>query len=82
MLRWNIFLNAYNYDLLYKPGKDIAHADAFSSLPVQLSNTSEEKEVVLMIEMLDTPIIQASDISKGTKKDKILSRVSHWALKG
>ncbi|XP_055911879.1 uncharacterized protein K02A2.6-like [Eupeodes corollae] len=85
MLRNIIFLSAYNYNLQHKPGKEIAHADALSRLPDDKSIDSEqdeEEEVVLMIELLDSPLLQANDIAKETKKDKILSSVLHWTLRG
>uniref|UniRef100_A0A803JUZ6 Gypsy retrotransposon integrase-like protein 1 n=1 Tax=Xenopus tropicalis TaxID=8364 RepID=A0A803JUZ6_XENTR len=83
MLRWCLLLNAYDYELQYRPGKDISNADALSRLPLntpdfQVPALSE----VLMLESLPSPPLQASDIARMTATDPVLSRVLNWVWRG
>eukprot|EP00079_Xenopus_tropicalis_P023325 XP_012815654.2 PREDICTED: LOW QUALITY PROTEIN: uncharacterized protein K02A2.6-like [Xenopus tropicalis] len=83
MLRWCLLLNAYDYELQYRPGKDISNADALSRLPLntpdfQVPALSE----VLMLESLASPPLQASDIAHMTATDPVLSRVLNWVWRG
>lgn len=83
MQRWALFLNAYTYQLLYRPGTTIAHADGLSRLPCALPVEDEDKLCdVLLIESVRSPPLQADEIGQASRKDPVLSRVLQWVLKG
>ncbi|XP_031747556.1 uncharacterized protein K02A2.6-like [Xenopus tropicalis] len=83
MLRWSIMLSAYDYTLLYKPGKSILNADALSRLPLQIPDCSLPPLLeVLMLESLPDSPLEATEIAHMTAKDPILSRVLNWVWRG
>lgn len=76
-------LNAYDYTLVYKPGKSISHADGLSRLPLLVEDYQvPAPREILLLEALDRPPLRAEDIAKMTSKDPILSRVLNWVWKG
>ena len=82
--RWALTLSAYNYQIQFKPGKDIAHADMLSRLPL---STVPQKvplpgEIVLLLDTLQNSPITVSTVQKWTDRDPILSRVRDIVLKG
>ena len=50
MLRWSVILGAYDYELCYRPGKQLANADALSRLPLAstVTVTPPPLEVLLL----------------------------------
>ena len=77
-------LSAYNYQIQFKPEKDIAHADMLSRLPL---STVPQKvplpgEIVLLLDTLQNSPIAVSTVQKWTDRDPILSRVRDIVLKG
>lgn len=83
MLRWCQLLNAYDYELIYKPGESIKNADGLSRLPLP----QEEFEVPPLVEVsfledLPGAPLSADDISKLTAKDPVLSQILLWVRKG
>uniref|UniRef100_A0A3B3B4L9 Gypsy retrotransposon integrase-like protein 1 n=1 Tax=Oryzias melastigma TaxID=30732 RepID=A0A3B3B4L9_ORYME len=81
--RWAVMLSAYEYDIVYKPGKSHANADALSRLP--LPETTPEKELVeqvLMMDVLDDALLDTRQIKRWTATDVILSQVHDNILKG
>ncbi|KHJ39809.1 hypothetical protein D918_10165 [Trichuris suis] len=83
MVRWSILLSAYDYDLVYRPGKEISNADALSRIPqaVELADDSQPLEV-LMLESMHNPPITAHVIAQETSRDPVLDRVKKWTQKG
>ncbi|KAL2086779.1 hypothetical protein ACEWY4_017838 [Coilia grayii] len=83
MLRWSLILSAYQYELCYRPGKQLANADALSRLPLPapLAETPPPFEV-LLLEATPDPPLQADRIAELTTKDPVLSRVLRWTLHG
>ncbi|KRY35447.1 Uncharacterized protein T01_5966 [Trichinella spiralis] len=80
MLRWSILLNAYDYTINYRPGKEIANADALSRLPKQSTeNNDSHNPVILSLETIDNSPLHSKDITRITAKDPILTRVLSWA---
>ena len=51
--RWAVLLRAYEYRIVYKPGKEHANADALSRLPLPHVEKDEDADQVLMIEVMD-----------------------------
>ncbi|KRX81483.1 Uncharacterized protein T06_10520, partial [Trichinella sp. T6] len=83
MLRWSILLNAYDYTIIYRPGKEIANADAISRLPKQSTeNNGSHNPVILLLETIDNSPLHSKDIAKITAKDLILTRILSWAWRG
>nr|XP_056702475.1 uncharacterized protein K02A2.6-like [Euleptes europaea] len=81
MLRWSIFLNAYDFRLLHRPRTSIA--DALSRLPLEDSgpDPSLAYDVMLLDTLPELPL-HASDIAAHTAKDCTLARVLNWVGKG
>ncbi|KRY10622.1 LanC-like protein 2 [Trichinella patagoniensis] len=80
ILRWSILLNAYDYTINYRPGKEIANADALSRLPKQSTeNNGSHNPVILLLETIDNSPLHSKDIARITAKDPILTRVLSWA---
>ncbi|KFD67429.1 hypothetical protein M514_20465 [Trichuris suis] len=83
MLRWSLMLAAYDYELRFSPGVKVANADGLSRLPIP----SPEMEIpppadIFLLETdVETPV-DARTIEKLTRRDKTLSQVLHWALRG
>lgn len=83
MLRWTLILNAYDYTLTHKPGRNISNADSLSRLPKKTSSFEVPAPLeVLFTEELQDPPLQSAEISKLTLRDPVLSRVLNWVLKG
>lgn len=64
LIRWSIFLSAYNYTIKYKKGSSISNADALSRLPL---NTSSKLLQINSFNMEDTIPISCDHIAKYTK---------------
>lgn len=77
-----VFLAAYNYTLVYLPGKLIAHMDALScrSLPVSVVDPVPAPSVLLVNE-LQAPLTTAG-IMAHSLRDPILAQVLDWVGRG
>nr|XP_056704982.1 uncharacterized protein K02A2.6-like [Euleptes europaea] len=83
MLRWLIFLNAYDFRLLHHPWSSIANADVLSRLPLKDSDPDPSPAYnVMLLETLPEPPLHASDIAAHTVKDRTLAHVLNWVGKG
>lgn len=91
--RWHMILSAYDYSIEYKEGEKHQNADALSRLPIQEEQTSwnhpdlaELEEVpaarIHLLTDLDTHPVDAQEVKKATKKDKVLARVKNYILEG
>uniref|UniRef100_A0A5S6QCG8 RNA-directed DNA polymerase n=1 Tax=Trichuris muris TaxID=70415 RepID=A0A5S6QCG8_TRIMR len=83
MIRWSIMLSAYDYNLVYRPGKEHGNADASSRLP-QPDNVAEVPDPleVLLLESMPDPPIMAKQIADLSDQDPILYRVRNWLIEG
>lgn len=83
MLRWTLILNAYEFELIYRPGKEIPNADALSRLPTQFSamKVPSPLEVFFLEEAENLPL-HACDIARLSAKDPVLSQILNWVLRG
>ena len=79
MQRWAIILGAYQYKIEYIPGAENVCADCMSRLPDQTKLAKGTD--ILAIDMSTLPVT-ATDISKGTRKDKDLSMVLQFVRHG
>ena len=75
--RWATYLSAYEYTIIYCPGKDQGHADALSHLPLpQTLTVVPVPGNLLLLEHLDTVSpVTAKKIKTWTDKDIVLAQV-------
>ncbi|XP_043916150.1 LOW QUALITY PROTEIN: uncharacterized protein K02A2.6-like [Protopterus annectens] len=79
--RWAVTLRAYEYEIVYKPGKHHSNVDVLSRLPLPGHPKEEETEDrVLMME--DITLVSARELSGWTRKDPVLSRVFQLVQQG
>ncbi|XP_062400896.1 uncharacterized protein K02A2.6-like [Sardina pilchardus] len=79
--RWAVTLRAYEYEIVYKPGKHHSNADALSRLPLpQQSVKREQEDRVLMME--NVTLVSAAEMSRWTSRDPVLSRVTQFIHHG
>lgn len=82
MTLWIVFLAAYNYDLIYQPGKALDHANALSHCPVPAP--VEDPAPASSILLIDDHIspVSASDVARYTARDRILRQVADCVKRG
>ena len=82
--RWSLTLSMYEYTISFKPTSAHGNADALSqlTLPVQLAQTPEPMETVLLMEQLASSPATAQHISAWTERDPLLSRVLQFVQNG
>ena len=82
--RWALSLSAYNYTIKYKSGNTNNNADALSRLPLPEKPTATPvpQENVFLINYLDNSVITSKQIQHWTQRDKVLSQVYRYILKG
>ena len=75
--RWALLLSQYNYDLVFKAGKDNVVADSLSRLPVPDSglDSTTPSEYIHVVETLNTQSFSFNDAKEMTKNDLVLSKV-------
>jgi hypothetical protein len=84
-LRWSLELGAYDYQIVFRSGKENQNADALSRLP--LETVGEElkgpQEVdVLLLSELDHAPVRVAEVRRETQKDPVLSKVKSCILQG
>ncbi|XP_058036746.1 uncharacterized protein K02A2.6-like [Ahaetulla prasina] len=83
LTRWTIFLEAYSYKLLHRPGKELGHADALSRCP--LPETIEDPTPgapILLIDSLDSGPVTSKEVARASYKDITIRTVIGWVQKG
>jgi len=65
-------LHAYDYKIVYKPGKSIAHVDFLSRMPLPELPSAEDvvPAGIYLFEEKDLAALTAEDIAEATKKDQ------------
>ena len=82
--RWALAMSTYEYDLLYRPGKENGNADALSRLPLKTvsSQTPIPQEVVKLMGQLSRSPVDATKIKHWTIRDPVLAQVEKFTLHG
>ncbi len=83
--RWSLILSAYEYSILFRPGKELGHADTLSRLPLPQMPTEVPVpgDLLWLVEHLDsTSPVSAKQIKTWTERDSVLARVKSFILHG
>ena len=82
--RWALTLSAYDYRIIYKPGKEHANADLLSRLPLPdtITDVPLPGETILLIETLQRSPVTAEQVRSWTDTDPVLARVRNLVQKG
>lgn len=66
MSTWSVFLVAYNYQLVYRPGKDLSNADSLSHCPLPLAVEDPAQAPVSFVLLIDElpALVTAADVAK------------------
>ncbi|XP_054259759.1 uncharacterized protein K02A2.6-like [Macrosteles quadrilineatus] len=91
--RWALILSAYNFEVKFRRGADLPHADALSRLPLPDDRTLELEtnhvshvdtcvQVFNCSELVSDAPITSKDISRLTDKDPVLSKVRDFIWHG
>ena len=78
MQRWALILQAYSYDVEYRPGSEHCNADALSRLPCKQTD-SPEAEFFFFSSIEELPI-SAADIGPATRRESVLTQVLKYTL--
>lgn len=83
VVRWALRLAAYNYRLVYRPGKDLGPADALSRLPLpEVPAAAPEPAELFMLEHAYPEVLSRSAVSQATSRDPVLSQVVKAVSRG
>ena len=82
--RWALTLSAYDYRIIYKPGKEHANADLLSRLPLPdtITDVPLPGETILLMETLQRSPVTAEQVRSWTDTDPVLARVRNLVQKG
>ena len=82
--RWALTLSAYEYDLVYRRGKENGNADGLSRLPLssEPKETPIPAEVVHLMETIQASPITAIQIKQWTARDNVLAQVLKYVQHG
>ena len=82
--RWALTLSAYSYQIRYRAGKYLSHADALSRLPCPNAPSHDglTGDSVMLLNHLDSTSVSAIDIKNWTTQDPTLSCVRRFVETG
>lgn len=80
IIRWNIILSAYDYQIEFRKGSELIEADMLSRLPLQ--DPTDVDSSINSFNMTDELPLSFQDIATATAKDPILVRVKENVRSG
>ena len=80
--RWAVTLRGYEYDIVYRLGRDHDNADALSRLPLPVTTKIAAEETVFLLSEVETSPLTAAQISNWTHRDPVLAHVKEYLLRG
>ena len=82
--RWALILSGYTYEIEYRPGSELCHADAFSRLPVNAPTNSaeEESDDIFHFTCVDELPVSSRQIRESTRKHPLLAKVLDFTMTG
>lgn len=80
IVRWNVILSAYCYDIEYRKGSELYEADALSRLP--LSNPTTIDGSIHSFSMSQEVPLSSDEVAKYTKRDSVLVKVFGYCQNG
>ena len=82
--RWALTLSGYEYDIVYKPGKQHCNADMLSRLPLETApkDVPVPGDTIMLLETLQSSPVTAKLIKTWTNRDPTLSKVRDLVKKG
>ncbi|XP_043192222.1 uncharacterized protein K02A2.6-like isoform X1 [Amphibalanus amphitrite] len=78
--RWALKLSTYRYEIQYRRTEEMGNADALSRCPLPDSNSSQEEDLVLLVD--DQQLFDARKVALLTSRDPVLSRVMRLVQRG
>ena len=74
--RWSLTLQAYEYNIKHKPGKQLSNANALSRLSISQhpQTVPVPGDIKLVLQHLDTTQVTATEIKTWMDKDPLLSK--------
>ncbi|KAK3743868.1 hypothetical protein QZH41_016473 [Actinostola sp. cb2023] len=80
--RWSVTLRGYEYSIKFRAGSENGNADAFSRLPLPVTEEMQPTDRVLMVQELDSFPLTAEQLRAWTAKDPVLANVKEYLLRG
>jgi transposase InsO family protein len=83
IVRWRLLLGGYSFQLVYRPGKDLANADCLSRLPLPgLDPPPPPPAEIMALEGGTAFRLEAAEVATLTTRDPVLARARHFTLVG
>lgn len=83
VVRWALKLSAYKYELVYKPGKELGHADALSRLPLPTDTIALPRPAdIFLLEEAYPRLLSPGVVAQATRNDPVLGHVVLAVMKG
>ena len=82
--RWAHILSGHTYEIAYRPGSELCHADAFSRLPVNAPTNLAEEESgdIFHFTCVDKLPVSSRQIRESTRKHPLLAKVLDFTVTG
>ena len=81
--RWAIILSGHTYDIVYRKGPKLGHADALSRLPItDTTGHHDGNSDIFHFSIVNELSFKAKDIAMSTQRDPTLARMYEMTMKG